>query len=97
MLQSPLLMNTRSGRSSHSWTPDPNMDCKSSRAQQQQQQQTPDKVSPAPKQPPTPSLSMSAPNPPKRRCEASPGPYQNAFPFAWEISFELNLSTPFPT
>ncbi|KAI0303836.1 hypothetical protein B0F90DRAFT_1709452 [Multifurca ochricompacta] len=51
--------------------PDPNTEYrKSSRAQQQ----TPDKGSPAPKQLPTPSPSMSVPNPPKRRREASPAP-----------------------
>ncbi|KAI0264515.1 hypothetical protein BC834DRAFT_826522 [Gloeopeniophorella convolvens] len=51
--------------------PDPNTEYrKSSRAQQQ----TPDKGSPAPKQLPTPSPSMTTPNPPKRRREASPAP-----------------------
>jgi hypothetical protein len=51
--------------------PDPNTEYrKSSRALQQQQ--TPDKDLSAPKQLPTPSPSMSTPNPPKRRREASP-------------------------
>ncbi|KAI0049738.1 6-phosphofructokinase [Auriscalpium vulgare] len=52
--------------------PDPNMEYrKSSRAQQQ----TPDKPASAVKQLPTPSPSMTTPNPPKRsRREASPAP-----------------------
>ncbi len=54
--------------------PDPNTEYRKSSRAQQQGQQTPDKGSPAPKQLPTPSPSMSTSNPPKRRREASPAP-----------------------
>ncbi|KAI9512024.1 hypothetical protein F5148DRAFT_974192 [Russula earlei] len=53
--------------------PDPNTEYRKS-SRTQQLQQTPDKDTPAPKQLPTPAPSMSTPNPPKRRREASPAP-----------------------